>query len=194
MEQQNDGMFPYTTSNGFTILFGVDNPGMYMQNVCDSILHIDVYDKARMVQSSVVMPDYTAFLLLQTFEALQALNDNGGVAVKTIEVPADNGIRKSIILSNVIDDFVQSYEMPDEYLTRIDGVANSSIINTGILETDMINRGQHLVKNYEFNTNDTQFDQLLNFLYMYFEMDKPRNNIYGYPTGYYYEHLDEFFD
>ena len=69
--ENDEGMFPYCTSNGFTILFGVDNPGMYMQNICDSILHIDVYDRARMVQSSVVMPDYTAFLLLQTLEAFQ---------------------------------------------------------------------------------------------------------------------------
>ena len=168
--ENDEGMFPYCTSNGFTILFGVDNPGMYMQNICDSILHIDVYDRARMVQSSVVMPDYTAFLLLQTLEAFQSLNDNGGIAVKTIEVPADNGIRKSIILSNAIDDMVGTYEMPDEYLARLDGVANSNIINMGILETDMINRGNHNVKNYELNTNDQQFDNLLNFLYMYYEL------------------------
>jgi len=192
--ENDEGMFPYCTSNGFTILFGVDNPGMYMQNICDSILHIDVYDRARMVQSSVVMPDYTAFLLLQTLEAFQSLNDNGGIAGKTIEVPADNGIRKSIILSNAIDDMVGTYEMPDEYLARLDGVANSNIINMGILETDMINRGNHNVKNYELNTNDQQFDNLLNFLYMYYEFDKPRKNPYGYSTNYYYEHLDEFFD
>lgn len=193
--EQSDEIFPYYTSNGFTILFGVDNPGMYMQNICDSVLHIDVYDRAAMVQSSVVVPDYTAFLLLQTLEALQALDDNGGIAAKTLEVPPnEDGVRKSIILSNMVDDPMPPYIIPDEYLERVNGVANSNIINMGILETNMINREQHMVKSYELNANDQQFNNLLNFLYMYFEMDKPRNNPYGYSTNFYYEHLDEFFD
>ena len=193
--ENDSGIFPYYTSNGYTILFGVDDPGIYMQNISDSVLHIDVYDRARMLQSSAVMPDYTAFLLLQTLDALQALEDNGGVAAKTIEIPpGTDGVRKSIILSNSVNDFpTPQYEIPDEYLARIDGPANSNVINMGFLETNLLN-GNHMVKTYELNGNDAQFDKLTNFLYTYFEMNRPKNNAYGYPTAYYYEHVDEFFD
>lgn len=195
MELQNN-QFPYYTSNGFMILFSIDDPGQYLANTCSSVLYIDIYDRAMMLQSCAVLPDYTAFMFLQTLEALQALDDNdsGAGAVKTIEVPPDNGVRKSIILSNAIDDMpTPFYAIPDEYLARLDGVANSHMINMGILETNQIN-GQHMVKTYQLNVNDQQFDNLISFLYGYFEMNIPRNNKYGYSPSYYYEHIDEFFD
>ena len=190
MKEMNNE-FIYHTSNGYVIKFEVDNPGMYMQNTSSSILNIEVRDIANMVQSELVLPDYIAFLFLQTLDALEALEDSEGLAANTLEVPPDNDVRKSIIMTNAADEMPPI--VPDEYLARIDGVANSRIIYVGILETNMVTK-QHSMRTYEFNIDDPQFAQLKDFLYVWFEMNLPKDNVYGYSINYYYEHLDEFFD
>lgn len=170
--------FTYHTPNGFVMDFVVDGPGIYMQCVSDLMLQIDVYDISHMLQTSVTIPDYSAFVMLQTLDALKALEDNdAGMATKTIEVPIDNGVRKSIILST---------DYPN-------GRGPDGRITMGILDTNIFT-GDHDIKTYLLDPNDEEFPILLNFLYGYFEMDKPRNNVYGYPVSYYYWHLDEFFD
>ena len=182
--------FTYYTSNGYVIKFEVDGSGIYMQNVSSSILNVEVRDIAGMIQSELILPDYTAFLFLQTLDALEALEDSEAMAVKTIEIPPDNNVRRSIIMTNAVDEMPPI--IPDEYLARVDGVANSRVIYLGILETNMVN-GQHSMRNYELNIEDPQFEQLKSFLYVWFEM-MPKDNAYGYSANYYYEHLDEFFD
>ena len=58
--------------------------------------------------------------------------DSEGLAANTLEVPPDNDVRKSIIMTNAADEMPPI--VPDEYLARVDGVANSRIIYVGILE------------------------------------------------------------
>ena len=168
----NDTSFIFRTSNGYAIEFSMDVSDYRISTISNTMLNIEVKDISGMIQNSVKMPDYKAYQFLQVLEVMAGADeceiDIQGV--KTIEIPPDDQfIRKSIILST----------------------SENNPINFAILETNIFNSQQHSLKTYFIGKADPQTQELIDFLYLNFEMCAIKT---GYNPEYYYTHLEEFFD
>jgi hypothetical protein len=160
----------YTTPNGYRINFYVELAPMLVSKISDTILHVIVLDSMGIEVLNFNIPDYMAYELSYSLEAMSLAEDNdlGSINTRTIELPPNQGIRYSIIL-------LRNVETP---------------ILMKVVETNMIN-ARHACTDLVLDINDAQFGKFLGMLYENFQMTAL---IHGVPPMYYYENLQDFFN
>lgn len=141
-----------------------------IQNVLNRILDIIIVDMFGQETMHFRMPDRKAYELgdkLTMLINLAERNDLGELEKATVEIPANQCIRYTI----VIEPRDQSYDIT-------------------IVETNMVNKS-HRDLHYTTSIDDVNFVSLYDFLYGNFCINN--TNVYDYSMHYYYDHLEEFF-
>lgn len=151
--------------------FDLNILGSEIQSVLNRILDISIVDMFGQETMHFRMPDRKAYELgdkLSLLTNIAEKNDLGQLDKATIEIPANQCIRYTIV--------VESKE-EDEY-------------EISIVETNMVNK-THRDLHYITSADDVNFASLCDFLYGNFCINN--TNGYDYSMHYYYDHLDEFF-
>ena len=151
--------------------FDLNIIGSEVQSMLNRILDVSIKDLFGQESMHFRMPDRKAYELgdkLTTLITLAEKNDLGELEKATVEIPANQCVRYTIIVEAIED---SKYEIT-------------------IVETNMINKS-HRDFHYITSEGDDNFVSLCDYLYGNFCIND--TNWYDYSMNYYYDHIDEFF-